>query len=76
MHAYIGTREVREGEAYRERGRAEKGRKRECGIIYRKLERTHDDSQSDEYLEEHMEANEAEFEVDEVRGELKVTAII
>jgi hypothetical protein len=56
--------------------KVEAWRKRECGIIYRKLERTHDDSQSDEYLEEHIAANEAEFEVDEVRGELKVTGIL
>jgi len=56
--------------------KVEAWRKRECEIIYRKLERTHDDSRSDEYLEEHMAANEAEFEVDEVRGELKVTGIL
>jgi hypothetical protein len=56
--------------------KVEEWRKRECAVIYRKLERIYDDSRSDEYLEEHMEANEAEFEVDEVRGELKVTAII
>jgi hypothetical protein len=56
--------------------KVEEWRKKECGIIYRKLERIYDDSRSDESLEEHMEANEAEFEVDEVRGELKVTAIL
>jgi len=56
--------------------KAEAWRNKECGIIYRKLERIHDDSRSDESLEERMTENEVEFEVDEVRGKLKVTSIL
>ena len=56
--------------------KVEEWRKRECGIIYRKLGRSYDDSRSDESLEERMTENEVEFEVDEVRGKLKVTSIL
>ena len=56
--------------------KVEEWRKKECGVIYRKLNRIHDDSQSDESLEERMTENDVEFEVDEVRGKLKVTSIL